>query len=63
MYKKILVPVDGSACSVKGLLEAIRFVKASPGATLCLVHVVNEFVMLDMGVGAFTHRSAGRVAA
>jgi nucleotide-binding universal stress UspA family protein len=44
MYKKILVPVDGSAPSMLGLHEAIKLAK-SQGAQLQLVHVVNELVM------------------
>lgn len=44
MYKKILVPVDGSAASVRGLEEAIGLAKAT-GATLDLAHVVDEFVI------------------
>lgn len=44
MYKKILVPIDGSPTSQKGLTEAIRLAK-STAATLRVVHVVNEFVM------------------
>jgi nucleotide-binding universal stress UspA family protein len=38
-YKKILVPVDGSAISARGLKEAVRMCRGSP-AKLCLVHVV-----------------------
>lgn len=41
MYKKILVPVDGSAPSMLGLGEAIKLAK-SHGSELQLVHVVNE---------------------
>jgi nucleotide-binding universal stress UspA family protein len=44
MYKRILVPVDGSDASIRGLTEAARLAK-SLGAALRLVHVVNEFVM------------------
>lgn len=44
MYKKILVPVDGSPTSQRGLAEAIKLAKAL-NASLCLVHVVDEFVM------------------
>ncbi len=44
MYKKILVPVDGSPASGRGLEEAIGFAKAT-GATIDLVHVVDEFVV------------------
>ena len=49
MYKKILVPVDGSASSSRGLDEAINLAKES-GASLCLVHAVNEYFM-DIGFG------------
>jgi nucleotide-binding universal stress UspA family protein len=43
MYGKILVPVDGSDTSLKGLNEAIKIAKAL-GSTINLVHIVNEFV-------------------
>nr|AQQ74420.1 hypothetical protein [uncultured bacterium] len=43
MYKRILVGVDGSAASDRGLDEAIRLAKAV-GAQLLLVHVVNELI-------------------
>ena len=53
MYKKILVPVDGSATSLLGLAEALKIAKESAGR-IRLVHVVNEFIM-DPGYsgGAF----------
>jgi nucleotide-binding universal stress UspA family protein len=44
MYKRILVAVDGSATSLRGLDEAIKVAKATR-AQLLLVHVVNEIVM------------------
>jgi nucleotide-binding universal stress UspA family protein len=44
VYKKVLVPVDGSNASQRGLDEAIKVTKAS-GGVLRLVHVVNEFIM------------------
>jgi nucleotide-binding universal stress UspA family protein len=44
MYKRILVAVDGSATSLRGLDEAIKVAKAAAGQ-LMLVHVVNELVM------------------
>lgn len=44
MYKKILVAVDGSATSLRGLDEAIKVAKGS-GGQLMLVHVVNELIM------------------
>jgi nucleotide-binding universal stress UspA family protein len=43
MYARILVPVDGSDTSRKGLEEAIKIAK-SQGSTLCLLHIVNEFI-------------------
>jgi nucleotide-binding universal stress UspA family protein len=43
MYGKILVPVDGSDTSLKGLDEAIKIAK-NLGSGICLVHVVNEFI-------------------
>lgn len=44
MYKNILVPIDGSPTSARGLQEAIKVAKGL-GGTLRIVHVVNEFVM------------------
>jgi len=44
MYGKILVPVDGSDTSIAGLNEAIRLAKIH-GSQLCLMHIVNEFVL------------------
>ena len=41
MYKRILVPVDGSETSNRGLSEALKLAK-SIGATLRLVHVVDN---------------------
>jgi len=43
MYGKILVPVDGSETSTRGLNEAIKMAKAQ-GSELRLVHIVNEFI-------------------
>src|ERR1700674_4046971 len=43
MYGKILVPVDGSETALKGLNEAIKIAKTL-GSTICLVHIVNEFI-------------------
>jgi nucleotide-binding universal stress UspA family protein len=43
MYKNILVAVDGSAASLRGLDEAIKVAKGV-GGKLMLVHVVNELV-------------------
>ena len=44
MYRKILVPVDGSETSALGLDEAIKIAQ-SHGSQLRLVHVVNEFIL------------------
>ena len=44
MYSKILVPVDGSEPSTQGLNEAIQLARIH-GSQLCLMHVVNEFVL------------------
>jgi len=41
-YRRILVAVDGSPTSMKGLREAIRLAKDGR-AQLLLLHVVNEF--------------------
>ena len=49
MYKRILVPVDGSSTSLRGLNEAIKLAKSS-GGSLRLVHVVNE-LFIDGGYG------------
>lgn len=45
MYKRIVVPVDGSPPANRGLQEAIRIAKAT-GATLRVVHVVNELILM-----------------
>ena len=50
MYEKILVPVDGSATSMRGLQEAIKLAKLS-GATLKLVHVVDETSFISSSDG------------
>ncbi|HVJ24094.1 MAG TPA: universal stress protein [Burkholderiales bacterium] len=42
-YRRILVAVDGSAASNKGLREAIRLARVEH-ARLFIVHVVDEFV-------------------
>jgi len=50
-YKRILVPVDGSATSNAGLKEAIGLAK-SQGGTLELVHVVDQHSVVMMGMEA-----------
>lgn len=52
-YKKILVPVDGSAASHKGLDEAARLA-AKHGSRVRLLHVIDEsvaFSTAETGVG------------
>ena len=44
MYRRILVPLDGSATAERGVREAIGL--AAEKATLCLLHVVDDFPML-----------------
>jgi nucleotide-binding universal stress UspA family protein len=43
LYKRILVPVDGSATSTRGLREALRIAR-SEGARVWLLHVLDEFL-------------------
>jgi nucleotide-binding universal stress UspA family protein len=49
MYKRILVPVDGSEPSNLGLREAVKIAK-SAGGTIRVVHVVNEFLPVRGGM-------------
>ena len=46
LYRRILVPVDGSATSLRGLREALRIAKAE-GARVWLLHVLDEFFALS----------------
>lgn len=46
MYKKILVPIDGSPASNRGLDEAITLAK-DQGAELRLLHVLNEWLTIS----------------
>ncbi|GAA4356287.1 universal stress protein [Variovorax defluvii] len=41
MYERILVPIDGSATSMRGLDEAVRLARLTGGA-IRLIHVVDE---------------------
>lgn len=45
MISKILVPVDGSPTSMRGLAEAVALVKQVNG-TLRIVHVVDELLLM-----------------
>jgi len=53
MYKRILVPIDGSDAAQGGLHEGIRLARAS-GGTLLLVHVVNELPLIAPEVTGVT---------
>ena len=44
MFRRILVPIDGSRASNLGLAQAIKMAKDCD-ATLCLLHVVDELVV------------------
>jgi nucleotide-binding universal stress UspA family protein len=50
MFKNILVPVDGSPTSNKGLAEAVKLAK-SQKATLIVLHVVDENVVTQSALG------------
>lgn len=56
MYQRILVPVDGSAPSNRGLDEAIRLAKLT-GGSLRLLHVVDELSVALGGASAFAGAS------
>ena len=67
MYKRILVPIDGSPTSNLGLNEAIKLAK-DQGAKLRLFHLVDEYivvstpdgVMLDTGDLLESMRQGGK---
>jgi len=46
-YKRILVPVDGSPTSARGLAEAIKLARDAR-AKLLLLHVVEEYAVLGI---------------
>ena len=52
MYQRILVPIDGSPTSNRGLQEAMALGKLT-GASLRLLHVIDE-TAFAMSAGAFT---------
>ena len=51
MISKILVPVDGSSASMRGLAEAIALVKQVTG-TLRVLHAVDELLMVTSTLGS-----------
>ena len=56
MYKKILVPIDGSPTSNLGLNEAIKLAK-DQGAKLRLFHLVDEYISLSSADGVILDTS------
>jgi len=46
-YKRILVPVDGSSTSTRGLMEAVKLAHDAR-AKLLLLHVVEEYAILGI---------------
>ena len=52
MYKRILVPIDGSDTGRRGLKEAITLATEQK-ATLCLLHVTNDFPFMSEMPRAF----------
>lgn len=53
MYQRILVPVDGSPTSNRGLDEAVRLARLT-GASLRLLHVVDELSVALGNAAAFS---------
>lgn len=47
MYKRLLVPVDGSPAAEAGLREAIKLASASRGSTIRLLHVLEPLPALQ----------------
>jgi nucleotide-binding universal stress UspA family protein len=47
MYKRILVPVDGSPAAAAGLREAIKLASARPDSTIRLLHVLEPLPALQ----------------
>jgi len=54
VYKKILVPIDGSPASNLGLNEAIKLAK-DQGAKLRLFHLVDEYVAVSSTDGTILY--------
>jgi nucleotide-binding universal stress UspA family protein len=48
MFRRILVPIDGSPTSQLGLREAIKLAQ-DQGATLCLLHVIDDETIRKRG--------------
>ena len=60
MYKRILVPIDGSATSDKGLEEAADLAKLA-GASLCVMHVVDP-IPYTVGYEAMGRQTGQEIA-
>jgi len=56
MFRRILVPIDGSPPSKLGLREAVKMAKDQK-ATLCLLHVLDQRV-ITQGLDGMTYVSA-----
>lgn len=59
MYKKILVPIDGSPASTRGLDEAIKLAK-NQNAELRLIHVLNEWLTVSPDASGTTTVEAAK---
>jgi len=57
MYARILVPIDGSPCSDRGLDEAIALARLSGGG-LRLLHIVDDLILVTSIDGAAAMNAA-----
>ena len=46
MFKRILVPIDGSSTSNRGLQQAVQLARGN-GTTVCLLHIVDEHIIVQ----------------
>lgn len=60
MYKHILVPIDGSAESMRGVAEAVKLAR-SLGAELRLFHVVNELALISTDMAGISFETLSQV--
>lgn len=60
MYKHILVPIDGSAESMRGVAEAVKLAR-SLGAELRLFHVVNEPALISVDMTGVSFETLSQV--
>jgi len=61
MYKRILVPLDGSATAERGLREAIGLARDRQ-STLFLLHVVDEYPLVLQMSSATNHEQTERAS-